>query len=672
MRPASLLHRLAFLLILAAPPALQAQPLSYQEVFGIPTFDRAQLSPSGRHLAVLVPAHGRRQLAIMDLEDRRISTRIGVPGADVGSVMWLGDQRLVFSLAQLGQNRKTLAHAGGLYVVGRDGQEQRRLFQTAGEWFASGAQRLVQMWPQQRVPGSETELIVAANDVDEHSIDLYRLEVTSGKRQQLSSKRPARVRQWVLDAQQRPRVAIASSEDGLDLLIHYRDVDAKSGEPGPWRELWRQRASRGDALAVPLSVEADGRLLVASNEGRDTMAVREYDPALGQWGETLVEHPRYDVAVNALGEPAGERLLHEAHAELLGFLVEAEKPLYLWMDESRRALQALVDQALPGRINALQFSAGPRVLIRSHADTQPPRWYLMDRGSGRIEPLFDSRPGLDTKRLPATEVLNLQSRDGLPLLAYLMKPPGAKPGQALPAVMLVHGGPWTRGAVWGDELGDMDTARWLASRGYAVLLPSFRGSTGFGKRALLASRGQFGLTMQDDLDDVLQALLQRGDLDPQRLCIMGSSYGGYASLMAVARQPERFRCAVSGMPISDLPALLESGWSDLSVNKRAKAFWVEMAGDPKQQRAALQAVSPVHLADRIRAKVMIFAGVDDQRTPLEQAEGMRRALQRAGNEPLWLAKYGEGHGFHLSQNRGEMLEMLERFLAEQIGRKAQP
>ena len=136
--------------------------------------------------------------------------------------------------------------------------------------------------------------------------------------------------------------------------------------------------------------------------------------------------------------------------------------------------------------------------------------------------------------------------------------------------------------------------------------------------------------------------------------------------MAAARAPERYRCVVAGLPVSDLPALLDSGWSDISSNERAREFWVEMVGDPKQQRAALQAVSPVHLADSIKSKVMIYAGVDDRRTPLEQAEGMRRALQRAGNEPLWLAKYGEGHGYRLTGNHDEMLDLLERFLAEQL------
>ncbi len=650
-----------------APTALQAQALSFDEVYGMPDFSQAQLSPSGRYLGVLVPGNSRSQLAVMDMETRAFVSRIQVPGADIGTWQWMSEDKLLFSLAQLGQSHRNRSHVGGLYVVGRDGQEQRRLFQSAGEWFAAGARRWLFMQPLQTVVGSERELIVLANDVDEHSVDLYRLDVQTGRRVRLSEGRPARVKHWVLDAQLRPRVAIAGDDTGLEQIVHYRPAGATAEAPlGPWQELWRSRPSRGEDVRLPLSVEADGRLLVASNAGRDTVAVRAYDPAQQRWDEVLVEHPSFDVAVNALGEPAGTLLRHEADGELLGFELGAERPLALWMDERRQALQRLVDQALPGRINRLQFSAGPRALVRSHADRQPARWYLLDTRDGRMQPLLQSRAGLNPQRLPSTEVLALRSRDGLPLNSLLLRPPQAKPGQALPGIVLVHGGPWVRGALWGDEQGDMDLANWLASRGYAVLLPNFRGSTGQGRALLQAGRGQFGLRMQEDLEDVLQAVLARGDLDPQRLCISGASYGGYAALMAAAREPERYRCVAAGMPVTDLPALLESGWSDLSRREDAKAFWTEMVGDPARQRRELAAVSPVNLAPRIQARVMLYAGVDDGRTPLEQAEGMRRALQRAGQEPLWLVKYGEGHGYQLSGNLQALLQQLEDFFAQAL------
>jgi dipeptidyl aminopeptidase/acylaminoacyl peptidase len=325
-----------------------------------------------------------------------------------------------------------------------------------------------------------------------------------------------------------------------------------------------------------------------------------------------------------------------------------------------------VDETLPGRINALQLSRSPLVFVSSRTDTERASWYLIDSRTGTLNSVLNVRPGLDPQRVPATQSLTLRSRDGQALRSHLLRPPLASAGTPLPTIVLVHGGPWARGAVWGNTSGDMAMAHWLASRGYQVLLPSFRGSTGFGKHFVHSARGEMGRAMQDDLDDALDALIERGDADPQRLCIMGSSYGGYASLMAAARAPDRYRCAVAGFPVSDIARLLTSGWSDVSRNKDALEFWIDMVGDPVKHREALDAVSPRHQAARIKAKVMIYAGVDDPRTPLEQAELMRSALERAGNPPLWLAKYGEGHGYSLTANHREMLQMLEPFLAEQL------
>jgi len=544
-------------------------------------------------------------------------------------------------------------------VTSRDGLHQRKLHPTFNDWIASGVRRYTRMRLLQPVPDSDGEMIVACDDVDKDSVDLYRINAVNGKRVWLTRDRPPRTQDWVLDAQMQPRVAISNAAQSTERIVHYRDQD------GRWRELWRYHSTRDD-IHHPLSVEADGKLLVASNEGRDTVALRLYDPDSDRWGETLIEHPQYDVAIDALGARLGGLLRDERNGDLLGVRIDAARPVYAWMHERRQKLQALVDKALPGRVNALQFSDSQQVFVTSRSDTEPARWYLLDSHSGRLNHVLNTRPSLDARRVPATENLSLRSRDGLALPGHLLRPPQAAPGVPLPTIVLVHGGPWVRGPVWGDSGGDMAMARWLASRGYLVLLPGFRGSTGFGKRFVQAARGQFGLSMQDDLDDAVDELIRRGDADPGRLCIMGASYGGYASLMGAARTPNRYRCAVAGFPVSDLAVLLSSDWSDLSRDPQMREFWIDMVGDPVKDRGKLDAVSPRHMPTRIEARVMIYAGVDDPRTPLEQAEMMRDAMRRAGKQPLWLAKYGEGHGYSLSSNLMDMLEMLEPFLHNEL------
>jgi dipeptidyl aminopeptidase/acylaminoacyl peptidase len=641
----------------AQQPALQ--PLTAGEAFGGGAFADPQLSPDGRYLALLADHKGRMSLNIYDLERGRYESHVGYSNADVAEPRWLGSSQLLFTLTQRGQSASTQHVQGGLYVTTRDGRTQRKLHHGRGGFLMRGLRRMTDMRPLQVVQGSEEEFIAACDDVDEHSVDLYRVNAATGKRVLLTGQRPPGVQEWVLDARQQPRVAISAVAGRPERVVHLR------AEDGTWRELWRYRLTQGD-IRHPVSVEADGKLLVATNEGRDTMVLREYEPATGRWGEVLVEHPQSDVAVDATGDAAGALLRHESSGELLGVRIDAMRPVFAWMDARRQKLQALVDAALPGRINALQFSSSPWVFVTSRSDTERARWYLLHGTSGELRSVLSVQPGLDPGRVPPTEDLILRSRDGLTLFGHVLRPPQASPGTPLPTIVLVHGGPWARGAVWGDSSGDMARARWLASRGYLVVLPGFRGGTGFGKRLLHAARGQIGRAMQDDIDDAVDALVRRGDADPARLCIMGGSYGGYASLMAVARSPDRYRCAVAGFPVSDLVLLLTSPWGDISRHEEARVFWIDMVGDPAKDRAALEAVSPRFLAARIRAKVMIHAGMQDDRTPLEQAEVMRDALEQAGNPPLWLAKHGEGHGYRLASSQAEWLALLEPFLAAQL------
>lgn len=655
---------LATAALLAAPalaqtPTKPLAPLTSDEAFGGASFAAPQLSPDGRYLAMLTEHKNRMGLSIYDLQTGRYESSIGFGDADIAQPRWLGSGHLLYTLAQRGQSRKTQAVQGGLFVISRDGKTQRKLYGTFNDWLNNSLRRYTTMEPLQTLPGDEAEFIAACDDVDKDSIDLYRVNAQTGKRQLLTAQRPARTRDWVLDPQHQPRVTVSRADETGRRIVHYREPD------GTWRELWRYDTLRGD-VRRPLSVEADGKLLVATNEGRDTTALREYDPASGQWGETLIEHPQFDVGVDALDRDAGELSRDGVTGELLGVRIDASRPAYAWMDERRQKLQALVDGALPGRINALQFSTSAFVFVTSRSDVERARWYLLDTRSGKLAEVMNVRHDLAPARVPATENLTLRSRDGLALFSHVLRPPQAAARAPLPTIVMVHGGPWVRGAYWGEIGDDTDMARWLASRGYLVLLPSFRGSTGFGKHFVQAARGQFGKAMQDDLDDALDALVKRGDADPARVCIMGGSYGGYASLMAVARTPDRYRCAVASFPVSDLALQLTSEWGDISRHKEAREFWLDMVGDPAKDRAALDAVSPRYLASRIKAKVLIQAGEHDTRTPVEQAEVMRDALKKAGNPPLWLAKFGEGHGYSLTANHLEMLEMLEPFLAEQL------
>jgi dipeptidyl aminopeptidase/acylaminoacyl peptidase len=258
--------------------------------------------------------------------------------------------------------------------------------------------------------------------------------------------------------------------------------------------------------------------------------------------------------------------------------------------------------------------------------------------------------------------VRFNARDELPMTALLTTPRGAT-ARNLPTIVLVHGGPWVPGyqLAWDAE------AQFFASRGYAVIQPNFRGTLGFGARHLLASFKQWGLAMQDDLADAAQWAIKQGITDPKRLCIYGASYGGYAALQGMVRNPELFQCAVSYVGLSDLQLFHSVTWSDTSDSDFTRFLLPVMVGDPDKDRAQLKATSPAQNADKIKGAVMIAHGAEDRRVPMIHAERMKAALEREGKTVEWLIKADEGHGFAKFENRVELYTRMETFLRRHIG-----
>ena len=252
------------------------------------------------------------------------------------------------------------------------------------------------------------------------------------------------------------------------------------------------------------------------------------------------------------------------------------------------------------------------------------------------------------------------ARDGQPIPLWLTLPPGVS-GPA-PAVVLVHGGPWVRGGTWGWH----PMQQFLASRGYVVIEPEFRGSTGYGDQHHRAGWKQWGQAMQDDLADAVAWAAQRKLVDPQRVCIAGASYGGYAALMGLVRQGDIFRCGAAWVPLTDVRWLLREGspddWSD-EVRSNQLPF---MIGDRFRDSEMILKHSPIDQAARIKAPVLLAWGEEDQRTPPDQAKAMAKALRSAGLEPETVGYEGEGHSWLKTATHLDFARRLEAFLARSL------
>jgi dipeptidyl aminopeptidase/acylaminoacyl peptidase len=648
----------------------QAQPTpSIEDFVGLPAYGTVTASRNGRYLAATIPVNGRMNLAVIELESMTRRTLTTYSDFDVVEVRWVGNDRLLFKLGRAeSPTGSDDIEGGGLFMVTRDGKPPVRLSETVPD-ARRGNKGYRSLEFVRTVAGTDTEVLALGNLRDAESYDIYRLNVETGQTVLLTEGRPERTFRYVLDRTRVPRIAVAALKDSLTFVVYYR-----RSERAAWEELLRYDGTR-PGIVYPMFFEADNQtLIVSTNIGRDSMAVYRYDPNARKLLERVFEHPRFDIGADASGgtRAAGEVSIDSTTDEVLGYTLYAERPQTVWNTEADRRIQRVVDRLLPDTFNVISRLRGNLYLVSARSDRWPRTWHIFDEGAGTLEDLVASRPALMQDKLAELLPFVLKTRDGLDIPSYYVLPKNRKPGERLPTVVHIHGGPAVRADYWGQFSYGIREAQLLASRGYAVVLPNFRITPGFGNRVYYAGIGKLGREMIDDHEDAARWAVKEGIADPGRICISGASYGGYATLMSLARFPSTFKCGVAGLVVSDLPLLLTSRAGDIPTSTYGVAFWRELIG-ARTIGEIPPVLSPVNLADRIKQPLLMYAGVEDIRTPLEQTERMVEALQRAGNPPTALIiKQGEGHGFGRPENTVELYGAVLRFLDEQIGpRRAQ-
>jgi dipeptidyl aminopeptidase/acylaminoacyl peptidase len=343
-----------------------------------------------------------------------------------------------------------------------------------------------------------------------------------------------------------------------------------------------------------------------------------------------------------------------------------------WISDERE--QSFLDPDLQAAYNAARAAMGGPAQLRSWSRDRRRFLVYAERGlDGGGYYLFEP-PGTDmtllARRFPALEgvpqgvrqAITYRARDGVRIPAYLTLPPDVEP-RGLPLVVLVHGGPATR-----DDLTFDWWAAFLASRGYAVLQPNFRGSSGYGAAWEDAGRGQWGGLMQTDLEDGRAALGRAGMIDPARVCIVGASYGGYAALAGATLTPALYRCAVSVAGISDLIEFIEQEVAETGGSQsRTADYWRLSIGDRGEDRERIRTVSPINLADRVQAPILLMHGTDDSVVPLDQSRRMYDRLRGAGKDARLVLLRGDDHNLSDAETRIQMLRELEGFLALHLG-----
>ena len=667
---------------------LVTAPLSIEQFFSNVSLSGALLSPDGRQLAMRVtPAEGRDRLAVLDLASMQTRNAVTFRDADIADFLWVNERRLAFRLTDRQDGRKWSTYGSGLYAVNTDGSLMRQLavHQDPPDTMNEGRARPGEADLQNADPAtqgerrggpqtkagrpllpSNTTLMDSIGDQSgnaiyavqtEHddfgailSAGLMRVDSINGSHGEIDS--PRDVRYWLYDHGGQARIATAQTRG--QNLVYWRD---------PATEKWQLLAqfdprSNDSPVFEPAFLTPEGDLYVTARKGGDKAALYRFDLNTRQLdAHAVVSSPDYDIRASMV----------RSSTRLLGIRYVTDTETTLWLDAGMQAIQHTIDTQLPATVNTLNVgerSSTPFVLVSSQSDRQATIYRIFNRDTGKLTPLAKSRPAVNEAHMTATQLQHYTARDGLRIPAWLSLPRSG-PKQKLPMVVLVHDGPWQR-SNWGWH----GETQFLASRGYAVLEPEYRGSIGLGDAHFRAGWKQWGLKMQDDLADGVRWAVAEGIADPQRVCIIGTGYGGYAALMGLAQDGDLYRCGVASSAVTDLAAIADGKWRvGANLDERYDRYpAASLIGDARNDTAQWRATSPRYLAARITQPLLMAHGDADNLLPASDAEAVYRTIKQTHAQAQWLRYDEESYGWHLPKTRIDFWSRVEKFLDVNIGK----
>lgn len=621
-----LLSALVAVLVISAQSQSSLIPRSV--LFGNPERTSPQISPDGTMLAYLAPDQGVLNVWVRTLgqSDDHVITNDRKRG--IRAYFWQYDSKNI------------------LYRQDQNGDENWHIYQTN---VASKQTRDLTPFEKVRAdivalePSHPDTVLIQLNKRDAKLFDVNRVNLKTGE-MTLDTENPGDVQDWQADHDLQIRAAHITTPDGGS-IIRVRD-DVKS----PWRELmkWGPEESLGGIVGFSGDNKA---LLVITSVDANAARLLSVDIAGGQ-RTVIAEDPQFD-ASSVVSQPKTNKLQAVVFVKERRDFDVIDKSLQPDFDALKKIRDADISD-----IN--RDLADDRWIVSLESDNAPIYYYLYDRSSKKSTLLFSSRPQLEKYKLSSVKPIQYKARDGMTIYGYLTTPSGGD-ARNLPMVVFPHGGPWGRD-LWGYD----PYAQWLANRGYAVLQPNFRASTGYGKQYLNAGDRQWAGTMHTDLLDGKDWVVQQGIADGKKVCIMGGSYGGYATLAGLAFSPDAYACGVDIVGPSNLNTLLKSippYWSTFL------AVLHKRMGDDE---AFLKSQSPLFKADQIKSPLMIGQGANDPRVNKAESDQIVAAM-RKNNKPVEYYVFpDEGHGFARPENRTAFNAASEEFLAKYLGGRYEP
>jgi dipeptidyl aminopeptidase/acylaminoacyl peptidase len=630
----------------AAPAAASGLPplIDRELIFGNPEIAGAQISPNGKYIAFLKPWKDTRNVYVKGVDEpfsaaRLLTTETKRP---VAGYFWTWDSKYI------------------LYAKDKDGDENYNVYAVdPAAKPAPGADA-----PPSRdmtgvkgarveifeVPKSDPDTVyIGLNDRDKAWHDLYKLKLSTGEKT-LVRKNTERITGWTFDLQGNLRLASRAAENGdTEILRVDQDKFTKIYSCTVFESCGADRFNK------------DGKhVYFRTNKGAesDLVSLTLLDPATGKT-ELVESDPMKQSDLVGAG-------FSEATDDLVLTIYYGDRRRRCYHDKGFEKDLKWLESKYPGSDVSIASATRDEQtwLVTINSDTEPGENYLFDRKTHKLTFQFKIWEKLPREALAQMKPVRYKSSDGLEIPAYLTLPKGV-PAKNLPAIVIPHGGPWAR-----DRWSYNPFAQFYANRGYAVLMPNFRGSTGYGKKFLDAGNKEWGRKMQDDVTWGVKYLTTEGIADPKRIVIFGGSYGGYATLAGVTFTPDLYAAAIDYVGPSNLITLLESippYWEPI------RKLFYERMGDPNtpEGKAMLKERSPLTYADKIKTPLLVAQGANDPRVNKREADQIVIALRDRGYPVEYIVAPDEGHGFARPVNNMALFMASEKFLAKHLGTRYQ-
>jgi dipeptidyl aminopeptidase/acylaminoacyl peptidase len=634
-------HCALLILVFAIQPSVAAPPPP--EAFGsLPAQTDVTLSPDGHWLAWVDHKESKPHVIMFDVSGRKVQRILSAPeNTKLRGILWSDSETLLIFVSQTKES-KIATNASKEY------------YRTIAENVSGGDGRMLPMNPSKTAPTGRLNdqmlaSLVSARGSKPHTVImstgccLLEVDTQTGLATVIKTGNEFTVN-WVVD-----RAGHPVAREDWDWHGAYR-LFALSGNN--IKEILRKDDSERPKVGGLL---ADGSAVVLLATNGRSHQVAWALPLDGSPAQVIVED-KFDDITNLVTDPYS--------GAIIGADIGGSHEQVHWLDAAAQHRSDVLLRSFPGRRVEIDgwSQDGTKVLARVETPSSPPVYYLVDFTAHKADIAAEEYPDLAGLTLGEVKEITYKARDGSDIPGYLTMPAG-KSSDPVPLVVLPHGGPQARDHFKFDWL-----AQFLASRGYAVLQPQFRGSTGFGEAFRDAGYHQWGGLMQDDVTDGVRAMIDQHIADPQRVCIVGASYGGYAALAGAAFTPELYACAVSISGVSDIPALLREtlpvfgGWSSTGLSDAKER--IGAPNDPK-----LAARSPINSVKTIRAPILLMYGTGDGVVPTAQSQKMASALSTAGKSVRVVTLQGEDHWLSRTETRTQVLRELDTFLGEHIAGK---